>query len=501
MIRPNLVLLVAGLALVLCPTLVLAASPVAAPASAAPVAAPAPATETFDEAMKKSLLDYTTRQREANAELNGARAKIAEEKAPFLRAMRAAENRIITAQTEISKRETEQEQVQDTRQRLIRDAEILQRNRAYVNTLAQEGLKLFDDGMLPGEETLVAEPLHALQKQLDATAEGEEAGRAAGNVTEFLLAQVERSVGGYVAPGRAMLEGDNRIVAGSFAFVGPEVFFRANEGLAGIALRRREGEPVPVVYRLPAWQPADVTAFFQGKTGMIPADPTVGKALRLQETRGNLAEHIKKGGTVAYAIVAVGALAVLLILLKIGDVLRMRVDEPETVLPFLVALAGGETAVAEGRLAKLRTSTRELFTTGLKHRHKSRAVLEEHLQALLMRQRLQLERRLPLLAVIATAAPLMGLLGTVVGMVRTFALITVFGTGNAGKLAGGISEVLVATELGLVVAIPALVAHGFLATRVQKTMAMQERYALEFITAAKADAPVDADEREETVLT
>jgi len=80
-------------------------------------------------------------------------------------------------------------------------------------------------------------------------------------------------------------------------------------------------------------------------------------------------------------------------------------------------------------------------------------------------------------------------------------LITVFGTGNAGKLAGGISEVLVATELGLVVAIPALVVHGFLATRVQKTLAMQERYALEFITAAKPDEPVDASDPEEPVLT
>ena len=485
MIRRNLSQFVAGLTLALLTT-------------------GAPAAETFDDAMQKSLLDYSARQREANAELNSARARIAEEKGPFLRAMRAAENRIITAQTELTRRETEQEQVQDTRQRLIRDAEILQRNRAYVNTLAQDGLKVFDDGALPAEETLVAEPLRQLQKQLDSAAEGNEAGRAAGNVTEFLLAQVERSLGGYAAPGRAMLDGDNRIVDGHFAFAGPEVFFRANEGPAGIALRRREGETGPVVYRLPAWQPADVTALFQGKPGVIPADPTVGKALRLQETRGSLVEHIKKGGTVAFAIVGVGLLAVLLILLKIRDVFRMRVDEPETVLPFLVALASGETAVAEERLGRLRTSTRELFATGMAHRHKSKAVLEEHLQALLMRQRLQLERRLPLLAVIATAAPLMGLLGTVVGMVRTFALITVFGTGNAGKLAGGISEVLVATELGLVVAIPALVVHGFLATRVQKTLAMQERYALEFITAAKPDEPVAAseqDEPEEPVLT
>ena len=467
--------------------------------SLALLAVGAPAAETFDDAMQKSLLDYSTRQREANAELIAARTKVAEEKAPFLRAMRAAENRIITAQTEITRRETEQEQVQDTRQRLIRDAETLQRNRAYVNSLAQDGLKVFEDGALPAEETLVAEPLHALQKQMDDAGDGSEAGRVAGNVTEFLLAQVERSLGGYAVPGRAMLEGDSRIVDGNFAFVGPQVFFRANEGLAGLALRRREGEPGPIVYRLPAWQAADVTALFQGKPGVIPADAAGGKALRLQETRGTLIEHINKGGTVAYAIVGVGLLALFLILLKIRDVLRMRVDEPEVVLPFLVALAGGDTAGAEKRLGAFKSSTRELFETGMAHRHEPKAVLEEHLQALLMRQRLQLERRLPLLAVIATAAPLMGLLGTVVGMVRTFALITVFGTGNAGKLAGGISEVLVATELGLVVAIPALVAHGFLATRVQKNLAMLERYALEFITAAKADAPVGAAEREEPV--
>jgi biopolymer transport protein ExbB len=469
--------------------------------SLALLATGAVAAETFDEAMQKSLLDYSARQRAANAELIAARTKIAEEKTPFLKSMRAAENRIITAQTEITRRETEQAQVQDTRQLQLRDAETLQRNRAYVNSLAQDGLKVFTDGALPAEDSLVAEPLRKLQKQLDEATDGGEAGRAAGDVTEFLLAQVERSLGGYAAPGRAMLDADSRIVSGTFAFVGPQVFFRADEGPAGLALRRRDGESRPIVYHLPAWQPADATAFFQGQPGAIPADATAGKALRLQETQGSLIEHIDKGGKVAYVIVGVGLLALLLIFQKLRDVSRMRVDEPEAVLPFLVALASGEMAVAEKRLGQLKASTRELFATGMAHRHRSKVVLEEHLQVMLLHQRLELERRLPLLAVIATAAPLLGLLGTVVGMVKTFALITVFGTGNAGKLAGGISEVLVATELGLVVAIPALVAHGFLANRIQKCLAMQERYALEFITAATGDIPVDASEPEEQVTT
>jgi biopolymer transport protein ExbB len=72
-------------------------------------------------------------------------------------------------------------------------------------------------------------------------------------------------------------------------------------------------------------------------------------------------------------------------------------------------------------------------------------------------------------------------------MVKTFALITVFGTGNAAKLASGISEVLVATELGLAVAIPTLVVHGFISQRIHKNLATLERHALEFVTAAKSE--------------
>ena len=454
----------------------------------------APAAETFDEAMQKTLLDYGERQRAATTELNATRTKIAEEKVPLLRAMRAAEDRVIAAQTAITRRETEQAQAQDSRQRLIRDAEKLQRNRAYLNSQAQDGLKAFVDGSLPAEDSLLADPLRALQKELDETPDSGQSGRAAVDALEFLQARLELSLGGYAVPGRAKLDGDNRILRGTFAFVGPQVYFQAETGPAGIAQRRREGEPEPVAYRLPSWQPADVAAFFQGKPAAIPADATGGKALRLKETRGTLLEHINKGGVVAYAIVAVGLVALILILQKVCDVMRMRVDEPEARRPFLEALADGEP---EPLLGSLRSCTRELYVVGLAHRHRAKDVLEEHLQSTLLRQRLFFERRLPLLAVIATAAPLMGLLGTVIGMVRTFALITVFGTGNAGKLAGGISEVLVATELGLMVAIPTLVAHGFLAHRVQKNMATLERCALEFVTAAKGDAPVDADEREE----
>jgi biopolymer transport protein ExbB len=164
----------------------------------------------------------------------------------------------------------------------------------------------------------------------------------------------------------------------------------------------------------------------------------------------------------------------------------MRVDLSPRTTAFLQAVASGDRGKAQAALAGINRTSRELFAEGLRNLDAPTGILEEKLEAVLLGQRLHFERRLPLLAVIATAAPLMGLLGTVVGMVKTFTLITVFGTGNAAKLSSGISEVLVATELGLTVAIPALVVHGFLAHRINKNLAVLERQALEFVTAATA---------------
>jgi len=191
---------------------------------------------------------------------------------------------------------------------------------------------------------------------------------------------------------------------------------------------------------------------------------------------------------------------VLMILQKLRDLSRMAVDTPATVAPVLQLVANGARAEALQAANALRRTTREIFLVGLRHADQPAHLLEERLQAVLLEQRLHYERRLPLLAVIATAAPLMGLLGTVVGMVKTFALITVFGTGNAGKLSSGISEVLIATELGLIVAIPTLVVHGFLAHRIQRNLSLLERYALEFTTAVgTARAAVGGEPRKEPV--
>ncbi len=79
--------------------------------------------------------------------------------------------------------------------------------------------------------------------------------------------------------------------------------------------------------------------------------------------------------------------------------------------------------------------------------------------------RFDLQRSLPVIAVLASVAPLLGLLGTVLGMIETFDVISVFGTGNAKAMAGGISVALVTTQTGLLVAIPGFFLSGWLARR------------------------------------
>ncbi|MEM7012670.1 MAG: MotA/TolQ/ExbB proton channel family protein, partial [Verrucomicrobiota bacterium] len=91
------------------------------------------------------------------------------------------------------------------------------------------------------------------------------------------------------------------------------------------------------------------------------------------------------------------------------------------------------------------------------------------------------QRGLQFIAIASATAPLLGLLGTVTGMIHTFDLIRVFGTGDARSLAHGISEALVTTEFGLIVAIPALILHALLSRKIKSILGSMEMASLAFV--------------------
>ncbi|MEQ8819982.1 MAG: MotA/TolQ/ExbB proton channel family protein [Sumerlaeia bacterium] len=106
--------------------------------------------------------------------------------------------------------------------------------------------------------------------------------------------------------------------------------------------------------------------------------------------------------------------------------------------------------------------TAEMLSDGVEHLEYPPELIEEVMYERILAVRLHLEGWLPFIAICAAAAPLLGLLGTVTGIINTFKLITVFGSGDVKTLSSGISEALVTTEFGLITAIPALLLHGLL---------------------------------------
>ncbi len=108
----------------------------------------------------------------------------------------------------------------------------------------------------------------------------------------------------------------------------------------------------------------------------------------------------------------------------------------------------------------------------------------------------ELERYLNTLGTIAAISPLLGLLGTVIGMVQVFAAITTHGVGNPAVLADGISQALITTAAGLSVAIPALIGYRYLRGRVDALVVEMEKEVLQFIEALTHHQYLESLERE-----
>lgn len=125
----------------------------------------------------------------------------------------------------------------------------------------------------------------------------------------------------------------------------------------------------------------------------------------------------------------------------------------------------------------------QVLAAGLANRDQAREVLKEKVQDTGRHVVHELERYLNTLGTIAAVTPLLGLLGTVIGMVKVFTAITTAGVGNPGVLAGGISEALITTAAGLSVAIPTLIAYRYLRGRVDALVVEMEKEAMKLIDA------------------
>ncbi len=132
-----------------------------------------------------------------------------------------------------------------------------------------------------------------------------------------------------------------------------------------------------------------------------------------------------------------------------------------------------------------------ILATGISNSRHGRDVMKDSIEEAANQVIHDMERYLGILGTIAAVAPLLGLLGTVIGMINVFTAIMIQGTGNAGALAGGISEALITTAAGLCVAIPAMMAHRFYQRRIDTLVVTMEQEAVKLVDAIHGDRKVD----------
>ncbi len=424
--------------------------------------------------------DYEARLKTAAAELVATRDSIMQERIPAVTGIRQLEDQAIKLNSKIVLLETQKADLQNQQSDLASQLDSLSKNLNYSVLLAQEIASTLEASMLPGEATEFGDILVNLKHGLDVS-DNHIRYSSSRKAFDLILARLKRQLGGNISEGLSVINGSKEVCEGQFLHLGPVTYFRDNvSGTAGMAFQRK-GSLMPITYPMKKWDSETIENVFVGKAGYFLADATGGKALHLMEARGSSVDHVKKGGVVGYVIIALGILAILTALLKLWDLRSLSVDKPKKIKRHIDQLNHRDEPGSTQQFSYLKQSCRELFSIAIKHRDKPKELLEEMMFAHILLQRNLHERRLPMLRVIASAAPLLGLLGTVVGMIKTFTLITVVGTGNAAKLSSGISEALVTTELGLVVAIPTLIIYGYLSHQTEKRLSLLEQYSVELV--------------------
>lgn len=225
-------------------------------------------------------------------------------------------------------------------------------------------------------------------------------------------------------------------------------------------------------------------------SGMAPADLSIflyeSPTTAIEEKEGKtLLGVINSGGIIAWIIMFLGSLALMMILLRVVFLnrARFRTGKVEGTIGSLVSAGRLEDALATAK--ELRGAASRVVSAAIRNLDRDREHIEDIISEQILHESAHLNRFGGLILVIAAVSPLLGLLGTVTGMISTFDVITEFGTGDPKLLSGGISIALVTTEVGLAVAIPTLIFGNLLSGWAESIKDDMEKAALHVINVYK----------------
>jgi biopolymer transport protein ExbB len=206
-------------------------------------------------------------------------------------------------------------------------------------------------------------------------------------------------------------------------------------------------------------------------------------------------EIVQAGGPLMWPIILCSIIAAAVVLERLWTLQDRRVLPPDLTARVWKLVESHQISDKIVAALEQNSPLGKLLAAGLANRDRPREILKERLEDTGRHVAYDLERYLNTLGTIAGVSPLLGLLGTVTGIIKAFNAINAGGAGDPRMLSGGIAEALVATAAGLCVAIPSLVAYRYLRGRVDRIVVEMEKHALRLVDAVEVSGRRGAEPR------
>jgi biopolymer transport protein ExbB len=442
------------------PTQASATTPAAAPAPTVSLADAYRREFAFLEAQKREL---SQRLAEANRSFEADRARLERENAALEAQVLAARNEAEAAARELVLADQQQEAIEAQSQLLAATFSQAEASLAGhgIDLPADAGYRDANDGERLARIFAVA------RERLDASA------RLRTEPGRFFLADGREVSGTLVSVGAVARYGVSPEGAGALAPAGGGAFKLWPAGGAAVEAARAlaEGRPVATL-------------------GLFLFDnPNVSVERPVEKTFG---KWLASGGAIGYVIVVLGLVGVLFAILRAVFLQNAGARVQAIIDAVAHPLAQGRVADAIEACKRYKGSAARVVTAALRNIDRDREHLEDIISESILHESSHLNRFGPYILLIAAVAPLLGLLGTVTGMIQTFDVITEFGTSDPKLLSGGISVALVTTQIGLIVAIPMLLLGNLLNGWAERIKDDMEKAALKVVNLygdARAAAP------------
>lgn len=440
--------------------------------------------KTFEEVAAEARAETKA----AVAELSALRESIAAKKIPISRRLTQLESEVQALRKEYDEKVTVVENREFSIDSLRKSVKLRNDENVYLKNTMNAYIKQFGT-RIHAAELQEYKPMADAAEQILENASATDSEKLAEQlkVVRASLSRVKKLMGGATIKGEALANTGVQ-VTGTFVLAGPFAYFGDGAETIGIAESEQTNIASPFVISkgIPKDVLATIKTLTESGSGMMPVDASEGDALKLVLVQETLVEHIIKGGPTMVPLLGMAFFALIISLFKLFEILSVKSPRAGTLQRILDSLNAGNKQQALEAANSVDGPFGDLLVAGVEHADQEKELLEEVLYERLLAAQPKLERFIAFIALTAAAAPLLGLLGTVTGMIQTFKAITVFGTGDPATLADGISVALITTEYGLIVAIPALLAQALLSRIAKGKLGEMEQSSVAFVNGLRS---------------